>query len=107
MDSLLKKWQTMEKIGSWTYDVKTRQLTSDDFSVRLTKKESGILYCLCQKRGELVSREALLLDVWGKTDYYTGRCMDVYMCKLRKILSRDASITIHSVRGLGYKLTLS
>lgn len=97
----------MERIGSWTYDVKTRHLASGDISVRLTKKESGILYCLCQKRGELVSREALLLEVWGKADYYTGRCMDVYMCKLRKILSRDASATILSVRGLGYKLTLS
>lgn len=97
----------MERIGSWTYDVKTRHLVSGDFSVRLTKKESGILYCLCQKRGELVSREALLLEVWGKADYYTGRCMDVYMCKLRKILSRDASITIHSVRGLGYNLKVS
>ena len=94
----------MERIGSWTYDVKTRHLASGDFNVRLTKKESGILHCLCQKRGELVSREALLLEVWGKADHYTGRCMDVYMCKLRKILSRDASVTIHSVRGLGYKL---
>ncbi len=97
----------MERIGSWTYDVKNRHLVSGDFSVRLTKKESGILYCLYQKRGELVPREALLLEVWGKADYYTGRCMDVYMCKLRKILSRDASVMIHSVRGLGYKLTLN
>ena len=97
----------MERIGSWTYDVKTRYLASGDFGVRLTKKESGILSCLCQKRGELVSREALLLEVWGKADHYTGRCMDVYMCKLRKILSRDASVTILSVRGLGYKLMLS
>ena len=97
----------MERIGSWTYDVKTRHLASGDFSLRLTKKESGILHSLYQKRGELVSREELLLNVWGKADFYTGRCMDVYICKLRKILSRDSSITIHSVRGLGYKLTLS
>lgn len=94
----------MERIGSWTYDVKTRHLASGDFSVRLTKRESGILHNLSQKRGELVSRKELLLDGWGKADFYTGRCMDVYICKLRKILSLDPSVTIHSVRGSGYKL---
>ena len=107
MDNLLKKWKKMERIGSWTYSVKNRCLTFGEFSVRLTKKESSILHCLWRKGGDFVSREELLLDGWGKADFYTGRCMDVYICKLRKILSRDLSVTIHSVRGSGYKLTRS
>ena len=94
----------MERIGSWTYDVKNRYLAFGEFSVRLTKKESAILHCLWQKAGDFVSREELLLDGWGKADFYTGRCMDVYICKLRKILSLDPTIKINSVRGLGYKL---
>ena len=50
------------RIGSWTYDVKTRYLASAT-SVCVNQKESGILYSLSE-RGELVSREALLLEVW-------------------------------------------
>ena len=29
----------------------------------------------------IVSREDILSAVWGKSDYHTGRCMDVYICK--------------------------
>ncbi|WP_417354056.1 winged helix-turn-helix domain-containing protein [Flavobacterium sp.] len=42
--------------------------------------------------------------LWGDDNFFITRNMDVYITKLRKKLSEDASVEIVNVRGFGYKL---
>jgi DNA-binding response OmpR family regulator len=59
---------------------------------------------LLDNRGEVVTYEQLLLDIWGDDSYYNLRSMNVFVSHLRTKLARLGSVQIASVRGVGYKL---
>ncbi|MFX3689138.1 MAG: response regulator transcription factor [Peredibacter sp.] len=75
-------------------------------SVELGQKECAILKMLYQKRGQVVSREELIAQIWGEDKYPSNRTVDNYIVKLRKWCETDSdqSIEIQSIRGIGYKL---
>ena len=53
----------------------------------------------------MVRREAILSRFWNtEDDYFASRSLDVFVNKLRKLLSDDASITLKTVRGVGLQL---
>jgi DNA-binding response OmpR family regulator len=60
---------------------------------------------LCQNKGTLVSRKYVLQKLWGKTDYFTRKSMDVFISRLRKYLAADDSIKIMNVHGSGFVLS--
>lgn len=93
-------------LGAFTYDVERYELTKDGVSLRLTKKENKILALLWRKRGEVVSREEALVEVYGKNDYFLGRSFDVFISKLRKILKQDPNLEIQNVFGVGFTLKI-
>ena len=76
--------------------------------IPLAQKESAILKMLYQKRGFVVTREEILDQIWGGDRYPSERTVDNYIVKLRKWCESDHNhpITIQSVRGVGYKLTV-
>ena len=71
---------------------------------KLTSKESELLKILCMNKNEVVSREVALKKIWGDDTYFNGRSMDVFISKLRKLLSSDEAIEIMNVHGKGFKL---
>ncbi len=73
----------------------------------LTSKESALLKLFCKHPGEILLRDFILNEIWGKDDYFTGRSMDVFITKLRKHLKIDPQITIDTIHGYGYRLTLN
>ena len=52
----------------------------------LTRKEYDLLALLIQNAGEVVTREALLLRVWGYSNQIRTRTLDVHIRRLRKKL---------------------
>jgi DNA-binding response OmpR family regulator len=74
--------------------------------LELTPKEFDILRLLVRCRGEVVTRERLLDEVWGYDAFPSTRTVDAHMVKLRKKIEPDPSNPKHilSVYGLGYKL---
>mgnify|MGYP001290718322 CR=1 FL=1 len=95
---------TSYKIGDSLFDCEKQLLTIDDSSLRLTVKESNILRILCKSKGHLVKREELMLEIWGDSDYFTGRSLDVFISKLRKYLIKDSKLRINSIPTVGYIL---
>lgn len=75
-------------------------------SHKLTSKESDLLKILCQHKNEVVLREVALKRIWGDDTYFNGRSMDVFISKLRKLLSPDESVQIMNVHGKGFKLVV-
>lgn len=94
----------MMSIGCYLFDCEKQFLTQGDSTTRLTVKESSILKILCQSKGRLVKREELMIEIWGDSDYFTGRSLDVFISKLRKYLRNDPNLRITSIPTVGYIL---
>jgi DNA-binding response OmpR family regulator len=75
---------------------------------RLTPKEARLLEVFMQNPGKLLSRTALIRQVWH-TDY-TGdtRTLDVHMSWLRRAIEPDPNEPrfLRTIRGVGYRLDL-
>ena len=92
------------KLGAYTFDAVRQSLQFAGTVMLLTHRESALLELLLENKNEVLHRSAVLRKIWGDDDFFNGRSMDVFITKLRKKLSHDASIQIINVRGLGYKL---
>ena len=73
-------------------------------SVNLTQKEASLLKFLAQNNNKILKREEVLLNVWGKDDYFLGRSMDVFITKLRKHFRADPNINLETIHGIGFRL---
>ncbi|WP_176250942.1 winged helix-turn-helix domain-containing protein [Sulfitobacter sp. HGT1] len=74
----------------------------------LTVKESQILHVLFMHTGEIVSRDALSLEVDSRLWRYGDRKFDVHVAKIRKKLVGmfDGAIDLSTIRSSGYQLTV-
>jgi len=71
---------------------------------QLTAREAHLLSLLCEREGQLLSRERVLKELWNQNDYFTRRSMDVFISRLRKYLSKDERVDIQNVYGSGFIL---
>lgn len=93
-------------LGRYEFDQKNQVLKYQERLQRLTLKESNILGLLCSSKNEIAKREELMLNVWGESNYYTGRSLDVFISKLRNYLKDDESIKIVTIPTVGYILEI-
>lgn len=75
--------------------------------IPLTQRESDLLRFLAQHTNKVLKREEVLLNVWGKDDYFLGRSMDVFITKLRKHFKADPSIVLETIHGVGFRLYIN
>lgn len=76
----------------------------NNFEQKLTKKETAILKLLCTHKGETIKRDYALKLIWGESDYFKGRSMDVFIAKIRKYFEHEEAITIQNIHGVGFKM---
>ena len=93
-------------IGNYTFDTENLELKINGEVNKITAKEAKLLYYLFNNRNQLIRREDILTHIWGKTDFFSGRSMDVFISRIRKYLKNDPSITIESVRGIGLEFNI-
>jgi DNA-binding response OmpR family regulator len=91
-------------IGAYTIDVQKRLLTLKGETKKLTNKELHLLILFAANANEFVDRKYALKTIWKDDNYYNARSMDVYICKLRKLLAEDTDVIIINIHGKGYKL---
>jgi DNA-binding response OmpR family regulator len=91
-------------IGLFTFVPNNLTLMLNGTEKHLTQKEADVLKLFCQHENETVKRELILSTVWGTTDYFSGRSLDVFISKLRKYLKDDEHISIENVHGVGFRL---
>ncbi len=91
-----------------------RIVWSDGQVCRLSATEAALLQYLLDHAGQVVSRQELLQQIWGITalparSRLKTRTVDMHISRLRAKLRHgtDAGMTIQTVRGSGYRLTLS
>lgn len=93
-------------IGALAFDPHKSILYTSTGEKKLTTKENALLTLLARNVNEVLDRQATLRAVWGDDNYFNGRSMDVYIAKLRKLLSEDPAIEIMNIHGIGFKLII-
>ncbi len=90
-------------LGNIVFKYDDLQLITPDETFKITQKEASLMLFLCEHQNTLVKREEILLEVWGKDDFFLGRSMDVYMTKLRKMLRSDPNLVLETIHGVGFR----
>jgi DNA-binding response OmpR family regulator len=92
-------------VGDLTLDPATRECHRDGVAVTLTAREFSLLEHLMRHQAEVVTKTALLEDVWGQEPDADPNVVEVYMGYLRKKL--DAPFdrrSLVTIRGAGYRV---
>lgn len=74
---------------------------------KISGTECDLLRLFVKNKNVLLTRNSLLLSIWGRDDFYTARNLDVYINKLRKLIKDDPNVEIINVHGSGFKMVES
>jgi DNA-binding response OmpR family regulator len=92
-------------VGDLRLNPDTREVVRGDRTVDLTAREFELLEHLMRNERLVVSREALLEEVWGYAPFSETNTVDVFVSNLRRKLEGGGEPRLlHTVRGAGYVL---
>ena len=93
-------------IGELVVDPRTRTVTLAGRPLELTRKEFELLLALASRKGEVVTRRELLVEVWQQPYGGGDRTVDVHVSWLRRKLGETAAQPryLRTVRGVGVRL---
>jgi two-component system, OmpR family, response regulator MprA len=92
-------------VGDLRLNPDTREVLRGDRPVELTAREFELLEHLMRNERIVVSRQALLDDVWGYHPFAETNTVDVFISTLRRKLEAGGEPRLlHTVRGAGYVL---
>lgn len=94
-------------VGSIIFSPTDLKIITKGETFNITAKETELLMFLCQHPDKVLKREEVLINVWGKDDFFLGRSMDVYIARLRKYLKADPAVMIETIHGIGFRFTVS
>lgn len=94
------------QLGEFFFDAQRQELIRQGEVQRITEKETAVLQLLCQHKNQILRREEAVEQIYGKNDYFLGRSFDVFICRLRKLLTPDPNISIENVFKVGFILNV-
>lgn len=95
--------ESVMTVGQIRLDVYRCTVFVEETEIELAPKEFAILRFLMENRGHVVSREALLVNMWGYDSDVSDRVIDNHVKKLRKSLGKAAG-QLKTVVKSGYKM---
>ena len=96
--------EEIRKVGSLEVDFINHTITIKGNQKRMSTTEADLFKLFIDNKNNLLTRNSILINIWGRDDYYTARNLDVYINKLRKILKEDPLLEIVNIHGAGFKL---
>lgn len=102
----MKKNNKVQTTSDFTYDSSSFRIAFKDEELNLTQAEYEVMFCLLKNKNSIVSREQIVNESDSLSDSYS-KSLDVIISRLRSKLGDDSKNPryIHSIRGLGYKLS--
>jgi DNA-binding response OmpR family regulator len=91
------------KIGGLNFNYNDLILYNDQEKHQLTQREADLFRYLCLNANKVLKRDDILLNVWGKEDYFLGRSMDVFITKIRKYIKNQPDVELQTIHGIGFK----
>ncbi|MFH6934659.1 response regulator transcription factor [Flavobacterium sp. YO12] len=98
--------KSIYEIGKYQFDTKNFILFNDDEKIGLTQREAELLKLFLDNKNSVLKREQILTSLWGTDDYFMGRSLDVFISRLRKILSNEKGISIENLHGIGFRFSI-
>lgn len=96
------------EIGDYHFSIVLHELKHKDGGIqKLTQRESDVLSLLVQHKNELCSHKEILNSLWGKSDFFSKKSLNVFVSHLRKYLSKDERIRIENQHGQGFVLRIN
>ncbi len=97
---------SLYEIGRYYFDTKNLILFNETEKVSLTQREAELLQFFLKNKNSVLKREQILTSIWGDDDYFMGRSLDVFISRLRKILSSEKEISIENLHGIGFRFNI-
>lgn len=86
---------------------RTHEVSFEGRSISLTLREMQLLWVLMDRRGAIVTADALSREAWGKGRKSGGGLIAAYVCSLRKKLAWfGGRFGIQTVRAVGYRFVM-
>jgi two-component system response regulator RegX3 len=95
------------RIGDLSLDPARHQARLEGEPIELSRKEFELLRVLMEGAGSVITREALIEDVWDMNWFGSTKTLDVHISGLRRKLDDDPKEPryIHTVRGVGFRFS--
>lgn len=96
----------LSELDPYQIDMERRSIRINDEDIELTDREFDLASYLFRRHGRIVSREALLENVWNLSGDVNTRTVDTHVSRLRKKLqlSGDNGWALSAVYQHGYRL---
>jgi DNA-binding response OmpR family regulator len=93
-------------IGKFIFHINRQVLQDGNEERKLSYRETELLKLFYESHNTIISRKEILNLLWGNDSFFNSRNLDVYVNKIRNYLSADASLTILTIKGVGYRFIL-
>jgi len=98
--------KTIYEVGKYQFDTQNFFLFNEREKISLTQREADLLKLFLDNKNSVLKREQILTSLWGNDDYFTGRSLDVFISRLRKILINEKGISIENLHGIGFRFSV-
>jgi DNA-binding response OmpR family regulator len=90
-------------LGNLMLDTATRQVQVGGAAIGLSVRETSMLEILLRRQGTVVTREIMEQRLYSFDAQIGSNAMEVLVHRLRRKLQEvEATVTVHTVRGVGY-----
>ena len=102
-----KKEQRILSCGDLKVNVSSATVTKGEKELFLSALEYRLLLLLLQNKGQILTRNQLLEEIWDASgEYVNDNTLSVYMKRLREKIEENPQIPrlLHTIRGIGYRM---
>ncbi len=93
-------------VGNVSLDTIAREVSVADKPITISRRETAVLEQLLRRSGRVVPKNLLEDKIYGFDEEVSSNSVEVHISRLRKRLAgANASISIHTLRGVGYLLS--
>lgn len=102
-----KKEQRILSCGDLKVNVSSATVTKGEKELFLSALEYRLLLILLQNKGQILTRNQLLEEIWDVSgEYVNDNTLSVYMKRLREKIEENPQSPrlLHTIRGIGYRM---
>ena len=102
-----KKEQRILSCGDLKVNVSSATVTKGEKELFLSALEYRLLLILLQNKGQILTRNQLLEEIWDASgEYINDNTLSVYMKRLREKIEKNPQSPrlLHTIRGIGYRM---
>ena len=96
------------RIDNLCIDTNKKHVSRNNIEIKLSSKEYMLLEYLIRNKDKFISEDEINNILWNMEEQTASNIIRVYIYRLRKKIDNNQDIKlIHTVRGLGYKISCS